>query len=44
MVWRGYYKGDVTAEDIVKYFGVGTFGSRGPSLSNGRFTYTLITD
>lgn len=44
MVWKGKYKGDVTAEDIFKYFGDGTFGHRGPFLSNGNFTYTKITD
>ncbi len=30
MVWKGKYKGDVTAEDILNYFGKGTFGHRGP--------------
>lgn len=44
MVWRGRYEGDVTAEDIIKHFGDGTFGHRGPSLGHGRFTYTKITD
>lgn len=44
MVWRGKYAGPVTAEDIKKHFGNGSFGHRGPTLSNGRFTYTLITD
>lgn len=44
MVYRGKYKGDVTAEDILRYFGDGTFGHRGPSLRNGCFTYTKITD
>jgi len=44
MVYKGRYKGDVTPEDIIKTFGSGTFGHRGPYLSNGRFTYTKITD
>lgn len=44
MVYKGKYKGDVTAEDILKFFGDGTFGHRGPSLHNGIFTYTKITD
>lgn len=44
MEYRGYYKGDVTAQDIIDTFGDGTFGHRGPTLNNGRFTYTKITD
>jgi len=44
MVYKGKYKGDVTAEDILKFFGDGTFGHRGPSLHNGIFTYAKITD
>lgn len=44
MVYRGSYKGDVTPQDIINAFGSGTFGHRGPTMNNGRFTYTLITD
>ena len=44
MVWTGQYEGDVTAEKIFEYLGDGTFGHRGPSLFNGKFTYTKITD
>lgn len=44
MVYKGRYKGDVTPDDIIKALGDGTFGHRGPFLSNGRFTYTKITD
>lgn len=44
MVFRGQYEGEVTAKDIFEYLGDGTFGHRGPSLGNGRFTYTKITD
>lgn len=44
MVYRGRYKGGVTPEDIKKAFGDGTFGHRGPTIENGRFTYTKITD
>lgn len=45
MEYKGRYKGDVTAEDIINYFGKGTFGHRGPYFyENGTFTYTKITD
>lgn len=44
MVWTGKYEGLVTPEDIRQHFGDGTFGHRGPSLHNGRFSYTQITD
>lgn len=44
MVYSGKYEGPVTAADIFKYFGDGTFGHRGPSLHDGRFHYTKITD
>lgn len=44
MVFSGQYEGPVTAKDIFDHIGDGTFGHRGPSLSNGRFTYTKITD
>lgn len=44
MVYSGRYEGPVTAKDILDYFGDGTFGHRGPSLHNGRFSYTKITD
>jgi hypothetical protein len=44
MEYSGCYEGPVTATDIIKMFGDGTFGHRGPYMSNGRFTYTKITD
>lgn len=44
MVWRGKYAGPVTPEDIIKHFGDGSFGHRGPTMSGGTFTYTKITD
>ena len=44
MVYSGKYEGSVTPEDVLKYFGDGTFGHRGPSLRDGRFHYTKITD
>jgi len=44
MVWTGQYEGEVTAKEIRDHFGDGTFGHRGPTISGGRFTYTLITD
>jgi hypothetical protein len=44
MVITGRYEGDVTAAEIFAYFGDGTFGHRGPTLANGRFSYTKITD
>lgn len=44
MVYRGRYEGPVTGADIIAYFGDGTFGHRGPTLANGAFTYTKITD
>ena len=44
MVYQGRYEGDVSPQDIIKLFGDGTFGHRGPSMYNGRFTYTKITD
>lgn len=44
MEWKGKYKGDVTAKEILDYFGTGTFGHRGPCLHNGTFTFTQITD
>lgn len=44
MEWSGYFEGNVTKEDIIEFFGVGTFGKRGPFLNGNRFTYTLITD
>ena len=44
MVYKGRYKGDVTPDDIISAFGPGTFGHRGPYLSNGRFIYTKVTD
>ena len=44
MVWTGRYEGNVTSADIMKAFGDGTFGHRGPSIYGGHFKYTLITD
>ena len=44
MEYRGRYEGPVTAEDIIKLLGDGTFGHRGPRMINGSFTYTKITD
>lgn len=44
MQFKGQYEGNVTAADIFEYLGDGTFGHRGPSLFNGKFTYTKITD
>ncbi len=44
MEYVGRYKGDVTAQDIISALGDGTFGHRGPILSNGRFSYVKITD
>ena len=44
MVYKGRYEGPVTPQDILEFFGDGTFGHRGPSLYNGAFTYTKITD
>lgn len=44
MVWTGQCTPEVTGKDIINHFGDGTFGHRGPVISNGRFTYTQITD
>jgi len=44
MVFTGQYEGEVTAKEIFDYLGDGTFGHRGPTLGNGRFSYTKITD
>lgn len=44
MEYHGKYNGPVTNEDILEYFGSGTFGHRGPFLHGGRFTFTKITD
>ena len=44
MEYSGYYEGNVTAKDILEYYGDGTFGHRGPELFGGRFSYTKITD
>lgn len=44
MVYRGRYEGPVTGNDIVALLGDGTFGHRGPSMRDGKFTYTKITD
>jgi hypothetical protein len=44
MVYSGRYEGPVTPADIIAALGDGTFGHRGPTLLNGRFTYTKITD
>jgi hypothetical protein len=44
MVFTGSYEGPVTAAEIYKHLGDGTFGHRGPTLFGNRFTYTKITD
>lgn len=44
MEFKGRCTSEVTAEDILKHFGAGTFGHRGPYVHNGRFTFTKITD
>jgi hypothetical protein len=44
MVFTGRYEGDVTAKEIFEHIGDGSFGHRGPTLWNGRFSYTKITD
>lgn len=44
MVFKGAYTGEVTNEDLLKYFGTGTFGHRFGSCSGGHFTFTKITD
>ena len=44
MQFFGKYEGPVTDKDIIDYIGDGTFGHRGPSMSNGWFHYTKITD
>ena len=33
MEWKGKYEGPVTADDIFKHFGTGSWGHRGPYLS-----------
>ncbi len=44
MEYKGRCTPEVTPEDILKYFGNGTFGHRGPYVNNGLFTFTKITD
>ena len=48
MVWTGRYKGPVKASDILKHFGSGTFGHRGPTMTGnadgGHFSFTQLTD
>lgn len=48
MVWTGKYEGPVTSDDILKFFGSGSFGHRGPNLfgdnKSGTFKVTQITD
>lgn len=44
MEYTGRYEGSVTASQILEYLGDGTFGHIGPTMYNGRFTYTKITD
>ena len=44
MAYTGQYEGPVTPEDIYQHLGDGTFGHRGPTMSNGRFWYTKVTD
>lgn len=44
MEFRGRIEGEVTASEILKTLGDGTFGHRGPRIQGDRFTYTKITD
>lgn len=44
MVFTGTYAGEVTHADLLEFFGSGTFGHRFGNCSNGRFTFTKITD
>lgn len=48
MVWTGRYRGPVKPSDIIKHFGSGTFGHRGPTMTGnadgGHFSFTQITD
>lgn len=44
MDYKGKYEGDVSASDIIAALGDGTFGHRGPLMSNGKFSYAKITD
>ncbi len=44
MVYKGRYEGNVSPQDIINALGDGTFGHRGPTMTNGYFTYTKITD
>jgi hypothetical protein len=44
MVWKGKFEGPVTASDILKHFGTGRFGHRGPFIYGNSFEFTQITD
>jgi len=44
MHYTGRCTPEVTPQDILDYFESGTFGHRGPTISNGRFSFTKITD
>ena len=45
MTYHGKLKGDVSPDDIIRFFGEGTFGHRGPSFfKDGTFAYVKITD
>lgn len=44
MVYTGLFIGNVSAQDIIKAIGEGSFGHRGPEMRGNRFTYTKVTD
>lgn len=44
MVFRGTYEGNLTNQDLLAYFGSGTFGYRFGFCLGGRFEFTKITD
>ena len=44
MEYSGKCTPEVKPKDILDYFGSGTFGHRGPTIHNGRFFFTKITD
>lgn len=44
MEYQGKCTPSVTTSDILNFFGSGTFGHRGPFISNGKFSFTKITD
>lgn len=44
MIFIGTYTGEVTNEDLLKFFGDGTFGHRFGFCNRGHFYFTKITD